>query len=323
MKKLLAFSLIAILGGLIVFPSPIRAQEDNKKEKKVRIKTVKEVDGKKVVTDTSFFVTDDMDLDELKDLNIVTDGDEITIDVTVDSDGKHKNKKVIVLKGGDVHVTGDDHNAYFFHSDDGGGSAVVKWTDEDGKEMVFDIDVELESVMEELEQIQENLKVELKVLDGERIIFMNELSDVGEELKHIEFEVLAELDELNELNEYNIRMIRPPHHPEIHFFGEHSNKVSDVELRDAGIKNKPDRLDAKEIEMEIEDGVVDFYFKLTEEGNPKVIVYNVYGDKVFSGKPEQMNGKYSMRMDLSQKQHGTYYLQVVMGNSSFTEKLRL
>ncbi len=45
--------------------------------------------------------------------------------------------------------------------------------------------------------------------------------------------------------------------------------------------------------------------------------------KVFSGKPELMGGKYVIKIDLSIKQHGTYYLQVVQKNSSFTKKLRL
>lgn len=323
MKKLFALSLIAILGGLIVLPTPIRAQEDNKKEKKVRIKSVKEVDGKKIVTDTTIWITDDMDIDDLKKFDIGTHGDDVNIEIIVDSHGKHKSKKVIIMKGGDFHISGDDHGTYFFHSDDGEGDAVVKWITEDGEEMEFNFDLDMESVMLDLDNLQEEIAFELKMIDGDKIIIMNELRDLDDELRNIKFEVLTELDDLHELKEYNIRMVEAPHHPEFHYFGHQSNKVSDVELRDAGIKNKPNRLDAQEIEIEIEDGVVDLYFKLAEEGNPKVIVYNVYGDKVFSGKPEKMSGKFSMRMDLSQKQHGTYYLQVVMGNSSFTEKLRL
>lgn len=323
MKKLLVLSLIAILGGLIVLPTPIRAQEDSKKEKKVRIKSVKVVDGKKVVTDTTIWITDDMDIDDLKDFDIDTHGDDVNIEIIVDSDEKHKSKKVIIIKGGEVHISGEEHGAYFFHSDDGEGTAVIKWTDEDGKEMEFNIDLELESVMEDLEHLQKEMEVEIKVMDGERLIFIKQLEGLEDELKNIEFEVLTELSELNELKGFDIKMIKSPYHPEFHYFGHHSNKVSDIELRDAGIKNKPDRLDAQEIEIEIKDGVVDFYFKLAVEGSPKVIMYNVYGDKVFTGKPENMNGKFSVRMDLSQKQHGTYYLQVVMGNSSFTEKLRL
>lgn len=59
------------------------------------------------------------------------------------------------------------------------------------------------------------------------------------------------------------------------------------------------------------------------EESPKVTVYNVYGEKVFKGKPELINVIYKIKMDLSTKQHGTYYLQVVSTNASFTERLKL
>ena len=99
--------------------------------------------------------------------------------------------------------------------------------------------------------------------------------------------------------------------------------VTDEELRDAGIKNKPDRLVLDEININNEDGVIDLSFSLSEEGTPKVVVYNIYGDKVFSGKPELMNGKYQIKMDLSKKQYGTYYLMIVSGNSSKTTRLKI
>jgi hypothetical protein len=107
------------------------------------------------------------------------------------------------------------------------------------------------------------------------------------------------------------------------FFEMDDNRVTDKELRDAGIKNKPDRLDIENINLNIDDGVVDLSFALKTEGTPKVVVYNFFGDKVFSGKPELMNGHYELKMDLSTKQHGVYYLQIVQKNSSLTEKLKL
>lgn len=114
-----------------------------------------------------------------------------------------------------------------------------------------------------------------------------------------------------------------PDAPEFMFFSEGSGKVTDVELRDAGIKNKQNRLAIENIELKVDDGLIDLYFKLKSDGNPKVTVYNVYGDKVFSDKPEVMNGQYSTRINLSEKQHGTYYIMIVDGNSSRTEKVKI
>ena len=59
------------------------------------------------------------------------------------------------------------------------------------------------------------------------------------------------------------------------------------------------------------------------EGTPKVVVYNFFGDKVFTGKPELMNGKFQLKIDLSNKQHGEYYMQFIMKNASHTEKIRI
>jgi len=104
---------------------------------------------------------------------------------------------------------------------------------------------------------------------------------------------------------------------------EFSNKVSDIELRDAGIKNKPDRLNVTNIEIDIDGGIVNIEYTLQKEKTSKVIVYNVYGDKVFKGKPEVIDGNCKIKIDLSSKQHGTYYLQLVSGNSSLTQKLKI
>jgi hypothetical protein len=332
MKRLLTLSLLAIFGGLLITSSPIRAQETEKKETKVRIKTVSEENGKKTVSDTTFVITDDMNADDLRKMGILMDGDDISVDVFLDSEGKHgKNKNVIILKEGEFYSSDDDHDVLFFHSDgkSKGNHRVVKWNSVDGEEMTLELEMEIENAMEELEKAHREMDIDIEILDGEHILVMKELKELKElgELGELaEIRALRDLDDLHELNDFRFKMIEAPHapgHPDMHFFHKYDGKVSDVELRDAGIKNKQDRLDAKEIDIEVNDGVIDFYFTLEEEGSPRISVFNVYGDKVFSAKPEQMNGKYSQRIDLSKKQYGTYYVQVVMGNSSFTEKVRL
>lgn len=321
MRKLIVFSLITILGGFLVKSSPIRAQDVDKNEKKVTIKTVTDVNGKKIVSDTTFVIPEDMDAEDLQKLGILTEDDDIRIDVDVDSDGKIKNKKVIVIKDGEVISSGDEHDSFFLHSD-GKGKAkhkVVRWISEDGEEIRIEVEAEIERAMAELEKAHHDMDIEF--LDGEHLILMKEFDDLAE---IAEIESIMEIAELGELDELNFEFVEAPHapeFPEIYFHHRNNTKVSDVELRNAGIKNKQNRLDASEIQLEVKDGVVDFYFTLKEEGSPKLTVYNVYGDKVISTKPEQMNCKYSQRIDLSKKQYGTYYFQVEMGNSSFTEKV--
>ncbi len=259
MNKLIINAVIATLLLVISLPMSVIGQE-----KKVHIKTVKVVDGEKVVNDTIFVVKEGEDEREaIKTITWISDDDDssevITVDVDIDTDvdfdkdyEKGDHRKVIIMKSGD---------------------------------------------------------------DGEKIIMLEELKE------------LEELHELKELENIEIIM------PEIHSFPEHyeyamhmhdgNDNVSDKELRDAGIKNKADRLDVNNYNLNIDNGVVDLDFILKTEGDPKVTVFNYFGDKVFSGKPELMGGKYVIKIDLSNKQRGTYYLQVVQKNSSFTKKLRL
>jgi hypothetical protein len=154
----------------------------------------------------------------------------------------------------------------------------------------------------------------MKEMEDARVIILDEKMEL--------------LDELDELEDMEIEMIRRPRPPKHAYFKKHhlnrfDHGVTDKELRDAGIKNKPDRLEVEELDMDINEGVVTLGFSLKGEGNPKVEVYNFFGDQVFTGKPEAINGKYTLVMDLSQKQHGIYYLQIIDKNSSLTEKIRL
>ena len=160
----------------------------------------------------------------------------------------------------------------------------------------------------------EELKIIRIELDGEKIIMLNELGELDE---------LLELSELSELQNIVIDIPDGPDFHGYHKFDYHSNTITDKELRDAGIKNKVDRLDVSNININIDNGVVDLIFKLASEGTPKIIVYNYFGDKVFTGKPELMGGEYTIKIDLSKKQYGTYYLQIIQKDASLTEKLKL
>ena len=322
MNKLIINAIIASLALLIFIPVTGLSQE-----KKVKVKTVKVVDGEKVVLDTVYTVKDDEDEKEiLKTFTWVSEDDSLgvmTIDVDVeaevDNDG---HKKVVVFK------SSNDGNVTMNHNSETSKYVIKVDEDEDGEHKVYIFDgdgdfhgVDMDELHDELEEHREHLKNIKIELDGEKIIMLEEL----EELKELkELELLVELDEFENIN------VVIPEIPEFH--GDHDffihnyhgdDFVTDEELRDAGIKNKTDRLDVEDFNINNRDGVIDFDFKLKTEGAPKIIVFNYFGDKVFTGKPEMMNGKYVIKIDLSTKQYGTYFLQVIQKDSSFTKKIRL
>jgi len=370
MKNIVQIQSVLLLAFFLSLPVSIFSQDEG--EKKVTVKTVKEVGGEKVVMDTTFVVNSEDDVQDIVNkFTLKSEGDStatIMVDVSVETDEEiewetNEGEKVVIIRKGNsesdpdvrvekkivvidengneervmVYPHGSQHRTMRFKGDDGeeeivmvsphGKHKVIRWTSEDGEDydFDFDMDVDMEKFNEEMAKLDE----EMKAMQFE---FLDEEGNLTKEI--IELKTLEELEGLEDLERLkNMEVIvvppRPPHphaprfEKEFYWHQENDMEVSDIELRDAGIKNQPDRLEMNEIDIENEDGVVELSFSLAQEGNPKVAVYNVHGDKVFSGKPELMNDNYEIKMDLSKKQFGTYYLQIVDGKSSKTVRLNL
>jgi len=338
--KLMSTSILAIVLA-IVFPFTAMSQE---KEKTVTVKTVQVENGKKIVKDTTFTVKDGEDVDAIVKpiswASVSDTGKIMTFDVEVESDGADNSnaEKIIIYKNGGGKnarvIEGEDGNVFIiqkggkagcdenvFFTPGNGQKRVMKWTDGDSLEYEFELQGDMESLQRELEmqqfdlqEMQRNLEEELAGIEG-----LNE-------------EQIAEI--VDEISAMDFHYVMPPARPmppmkwsgndfDYYFNSPEEGGVSDIELRDANIKNKPDRLDLETIDIEIENGVVDISFQVQGEANPSIVVYNVYGDKVFTGKPVLMNGKYEIKVDLSQKQHGTYYWQIIDKDRSFTDKIKI
>lgn len=326
MNKLILKAVVALLALVLVLPGSIRAQE-----KKVHIKKVKEENGEKVVIDTVFTIKEGENPDDvIKKFEWVSEGDSLktyTFDIDIDSDFDvdDEHKVIIMKKGGDGDWT--THNEIEHKIKvikDGDHENVFVYSDGDFE---FDTDKMKEIHIEMIKagEDMEKMKIEL---ENEMIIIADELKDV-EKLKELqELKVIAEIEDLHELEKIkNIEVFMPDmHHGDNAFWvhsGHHGSKVSEKEIRDAGIKVKADRLDLETFNINIDNGVVDIEFSIAGDAAPKVVVYNYYGDKIVSGKPELMNGNYVMKIDLSGKQHGTYYLQIESKNSSTIKKLKI
>jgi hypothetical protein len=337
-SKLMSTSILAIVLA-IVFPFSAMSQE---KEKTVTVKTVQVENGQKIVKDTTFTVKEGDDIDAIvKPISWASVSDSsktLTFDVEVETDGPGDGdmKKVIVLKNGGgqrLKVIDDndgnivivkrigkgncDENVFFAPGP--GQKQVMKWSDGDSLEYELELQGGMEGFQREMEmqqfdfqEMQRNLEEELAGIEG-----LNE-------------EQIAEI--MDEISGMDFHFVMPPARPmppmnwrgnDFDFNSPEEGGVSDIELRDANIKNKPDRLDLEIVDIEIENGVVDLSFQIQGEANPSIVIYNVYGDKVFTGKPVLMNGKYEIKIDLSQKQHGTYYWQIIDKDRSFTDKIRI
>ena len=333
---------------LFIVPFFLHSQESGKTGKTVHIKTVEKTGDKVIVTDTTFTLPEDGDLGEIiqeyskagtsdsSTIQVMVDIDEEKTDkpgkkvIIIDEDGEHEvtlsgksgSGRVTVYKN-DVNMNREPH--LITHSKviritpDGeeemiivkphGHHKTIRWDKDDEGcgdfEFEFDTDAleeQLELFREQMENIEEYIEEKYEKMHNDSI-----LRQKLENLKNIDFDL-----------------------PTVEFFpgafrwveDELSDEVTDIELRDAGIKNKPDRLDLSLLNVDNDNGLVELSFTMKEEGIPKVTLYNIYGDKIFSGIPELKDGKYNLTIDLSKKQHGTYYLMIVLKNSSKTIRIR-
>ncbi len=337
MNKSIINSVIALLIMIMVYPTMVICQE-----KEVRITKTKEMNGKTIVMDTVITLSeDDNERDIIKKFRWKSDNDTIDTNNNTyyyefesDYDWKDIEDNVIYLKGG-------KHKGRFIIDDEDGKQriTIIGDGDEEGfyalKDLDFDIDFDFNA--ESLKEMEEKLKEHGEKLKGlkfdtgeDHVIVLKDHMDL-EELAEIEdlraLEELHQIENLHHLNELkNIEVVVPnihDHHNVWYYSGHSANNASENELREAGIKNKPDKLNIENMNVDIDDGVVNLSFVLADTGTPKVTIYNFYGDKIFTGKPELMNGKYVIMMDMSTKQDGTYYLQIVQKNASLTRKLRL
>ena len=335
MKNQVTIAAVLLITLFLLISLSGMAQED-KKEKQITIKRVEVENGKKIVKDTTFTVKEDEDVKNvMADIEWVTEGDSmgITTEVFIDEESIGDGiKKVIIIKGdGDEEVVEEIivHSGHKgpkkvmkFKTDDGeevvmvvprGHRKAVVWHSDDDFEFEFDVDRDVDFEFN-AKEFEAELEAHLKELEDAQVIVLDE-----------EMELLEEMEGFEDME---IEMIRKPRSPKQPYFEKHrmerfKHGVTDKELRDAGIKNKPDRLEVAALDIDNNDGIITLQFTIPGDASPKVEVYNFFGDKVFSGKPEVVNGTYKVVMDLSQKQHGKYYLQIINKNSSLTEKIRL
>jgi len=308
MKKI---NLLTVLVMLLVLPVMVGAQDS---QKEIKVKMVKVVDGTTTVIDTVFSSKADLKQEMKWMIDEIAEVDSV----------EHKNIRVEIMgddEDGDereyeVFYSGDGSDSHVLYTSPRGKKKVVKWVDADGEDQEFELNLE----MENLDGLGEEI---------ERQVFINlgQSKDLERQLERLEHENPVFFE----------RMPPPPppvppvhpDYPDREMFWVQKNhrsggSVSEGELRDAGIKNQPDLLKLCQLDIDNRDGVITLRFLPEEEqGSSKVLVYNYFGEKVFSGKPEMIGDVFQITIDLSSKHPGTYYLQIIQKKASVTERIRL
>ncbi|MBU3926964.1 MAG: T9SS type A sorting domain-containing protein [Bacteroidetes bacterium] len=307
MKKVNLFYLMIFL---LVVPAFIYAQEGEEKE--IKVKLVKVVDGKTTTFDTVFTSKGDME----QDIRLL-------IDKVADVDSAQSKTISIELSANGSDSTGRPYKVMVFTGDDdismiappAFNHKVKHWVDKDGRNMEFEFNldkenmeglrVDIERQVEEAMRQHEDVEREMELMNGERMKWVS----------------------------MPPRPPKPPRpmHPEYpgnrYFFHggfDDGGVASQEELRDAGIKSQPDQLVLTTLDIDNRGGVITLRFMPKEDNHStKVTVYNYFGDKVYTGKPEMVGDVYQLTIDLSAKQPGTYFIQMVQKNASVTQRVEL
>lgn len=303
MKRVNYFYLVIFM---LLMPFLSRAQDEEKKE--VKVKMVKISDGKSIVTDTTFITRGDAEseiklyIDEITGHDSVDATKVIKVEVFGESGNASKeNYKVMIFSG-------EEEGKQVFISSPNGKEKGFRWIDAEGEEQEFDFR------MEEIEEITMNLEYQMKDLE-----------------KHRE-QIEREVEVVKGPDGFRWKHLPPPPPPrperyEYKFFGDRNEShgmVSQEELREAGIKEQPDKLMLDVLDINNQNGLVILRFMpATDKGKVKVTVYNYFGDKVFSAKPEMVGDVYQTTIDLSAKQPGLYYIQLSRQNESVTKRIKL
>jgi membrane-associated protease RseP (regulator of RpoE activity) len=69
------------------------------------------------------------------------------------------------------------------------------------------------------------------------------------------------------------------------------------------------------------EGVLQLQFSTQDKGDMRVLLFNSRGGLVYEEKVQDFTGEYSRQIDFSEHANGTYFLQVSVGNKSFSRKL--
>ncbi len=306
MKKI---NLLTILVMLLVLPVMVGAQDT---QKEIKVKMVKVVDGTTTVIDTIFSSKADLKQEMKWMIEEIAEVDSV----------EHKNIRVEIIgddEDGDdleyeVFYSGDGSDSHVLYTSPRGKKKLIKWVDADGEEQEFELNIEFEN----LSRMRDDIEREVYVS-------MEESEELRRQLEQLELDKMEFLGELPPPPPPPVAPISPDHPVFWVKNDRHGHgAVSEKELRDAGIKNQPDLLRLTELDVDNRDGVITLRFlPETEEGSSKVLVYNYFGEKIFSGKPEMIGGVFQITIDLSGKQPGTYYLQIVQKKASVTQRIHL
>lgn len=335
MKK---FNFIKIFALLVIFLSGSVinlgfAQNTEKSDKEMKIKIIKEVDGKTTVIDT--IISSDLDFDA-EDLNVFI------------KMNKNNEELDSIMEKISFAFKFDDDSLLSSIKE-----KVISITSKiDSKDFDFDFDFDFDIDKDAFEKLEDlrDLKFisednHIKIItsdDNKAIVIITDDEDGEKEIHEISLDVFTDDD--SEIYFNLSKADRKSKIKKISIFGDDDKKnkyikqykdykYHNIDIRDInnseklkalGISPKNNKLEISKIKIkQKEENQIQLRFELKTKGKTTIELMNINGKEIFKEKVKYFPGIYDKTIDVSGFDNEKFILHIAQGDSSVTKKIAL
>lgn len=209
-----------------------------------------------------------------------------TVDLNIMRDG---NEKRLSGQLGKRTMSGFDDFRIFhdFKGMDEGGNYIYD----------YEFDMNEDNLKQHMEELLQNLDEQQLMLEEERERILEEMKRIDQERETIVIKIRIDEITAEELEAVNKTA---------------SPKLSTLNNLD---------FDAITFFPNPGDGVINLSFETKDKQNVSITVYDAVGNKVYLEERKDFDGKYKNTIDITAQPNGTYYLQIIQGNKSYSKKI--
>jgi hypothetical protein len=333
--------------ALLLASFAILAQTTEKKQAKVRVKKVENINGVEKVTDTSY-TTDAADLiisgDKIITEDIKNENGMLTKTIIID-DKDGKGEPQIKVHTGDPTKDAQLEKELREMEKNGGMKDKIIIMDNDGKGSVVRVldEKDMEKAMEEAHKALKEAEKEMKAGHKELKRSEKEIRSSEQAMKEAEkamLEAEKEMEAAHKNGECKQMKKVIIVHDTDNDNGKGQKSITKIvmlnmDIKDASpedvkrLKTQLGNVDNK-VEMENmklypnpNDGKFNLNFNLKSKGDAEVTVYNVEGKQVYNEKLLDFQGEYNKPIDISSNAKGIYFVKIRQGDHTQVKKISL
>lgn len=325
----------------------ISAQTTEKKQAKVHIKKVENINGVEKITDTTY-TTDGEGFnysysgDKVITENISNENGMFTKTIVID-DHDGKGEPTIKVHTGDpkkdaeiekelreAHKNGGMKNKIVIMSDDGNGTVVKAIDNKDMEKALQEAHKALQEAHKELQAAEKNKQTSEK----DRQASQKAMQEAEKALQQAEKELQESRKHMNSIE----KMIIIDENTNDNGKGEKQVTkmvIMKLDIRDADEKDVnrlKDQFGSVDNKVEVDnmklypnpsDGKFNLNFNLKNKGDAEVTVYDLQGKQVYNEKLPNFSGEYNKPIDISSNAKGIYFVKIQQGKHTQVKKISL